>query len=60
MFTELLVSLSNESLEQIDAAIETVHPALTDRQQFVEQAVEYALASLHEESEMLMLALDDE
>jgi hypothetical protein len=58
MFTDLLIRLLNETLEQIDEAIED-HPALENRQEFIE-AVEYALSNLKEESEMFMLALEDE
>jgi hypothetical protein len=59
MFTDLFIRLPNETLEQIDAAIEN-HRGVTDRQEFSEQAIAWALASLKEESEMLMLALEDE
>jgi hypothetical protein len=46
--------LAVPSKDQIDAAIERVHPALTDRQELIEM-VEYALASVREESKMLGL-----
>ena len=51
IFTDLSIRLSSETLEQIDVAIERVRPALTDRQEFVEMAVEYALASMKEKVE---------
>jgi len=47
--------LAVPSKDQIDAAIERVHPALTDRQELIEMVVEYALASVREESKMLGL-----
>jgi hypothetical protein len=59
MFSDLSIRLSNEILEQMDAAIERIHPALTDPQEFVEMAVEYALSNLREESEDLRLSLND-
>jgi hypothetical protein len=46
MFTEVSIRLSHKTLEQIDAAIERVHPTLTDRQELVELAVEDALQRL--------------
>ena len=60
MFTELSIRLSNDTLEQMDAAIEKFRHRLTDRQEFFERAIEYTLATMREESEMLMLALEDE
>jgi hypothetical protein len=59
-FIDLSVRLSSEVLNEIDAAIERIRPALTDRQEFVELAVEWTLASQREESELLMLGLEDE
>jgi hypothetical protein len=56
MFTDVPVRFSDETLEQIDAAIEKVHPDLTDRQEFVEMAVEWALTNMKEQSELLMRA----
>jgi len=55
MFTKLSIRLPTESLEQIDDAIERFHTALTNRQEFVELAVEYAIANLKEEAESLGL-----
>jgi len=49
MFTTVSIRLSHETLEQIDDAIVKGRPALTDRQEFVELAVEYALQSLRED-----------
>ena len=60
MFTEVSIRLSHETLEQMDDAIERFYPALTDRQEFVEQAVEWALSSMKKETEMLMMALEEE
>jgi len=50
-FTDLSIRLSSETLEQIDAAIERVHPALTDRQEFLELAAEWAIESLKDDAE---------
>jgi hypothetical protein len=50
-FTNLSIRLPSETLEQIDEAIERVHPALTDRQEFVEMALEWAIANMNEEAE---------
>jgi len=60
MFTELLISLPNETLEQVDDSIERLHTAVADRQEFVELAVEYALANLKEEAESVRLGLEIE
>jgi hypothetical protein len=51
MFSDILIRLSNETLAQIDEAIERVHPALTDRQEFVEMALDWVLANMKEEAE---------
>jgi hypothetical protein len=49
-FTDLLIMLPNETLEQIDDDIKRLHTSVSDREEFVELAVEYALQSLREES----------
>jgi hypothetical protein len=49
-FTDIVIRLSDETLEEIDEAIEN-HPALTDRQEFLEQSVDWALSSLKQEAE---------
>jgi hypothetical protein len=50
-FSDILIRLSDETLEEIDAAIERVHPALTDRQEFVEMALDWVLANMKEDAE---------
>jgi hypothetical protein len=60
MFSELSVRLSHETLEQIDDAVGQFQTAFTDREEFVEVAVEYALQSIRQESEMLMIGQEDE
>jgi len=52
MFTDLLITLSKETFEQIDNAAERFQAAPTDRQEFVGLAVEYAVAGMEEDSEM--------
>ena len=49
-FTDIVIRLSDETLEEIDEAIEN-HPALTDRQEFLEQSVDWALSSLKQEAD---------
>jgi hypothetical protein len=51
MFTDLTIRLANETLEQIDEAIEQFHTKVTDRQAFLELAADWALESLKEDAE---------
>ena len=59
MFSDLSIRVSNDILQQIDAAIQRFQPALSDREEFVEKAVECVLQSLREESDTLRLSVED-
>jgi hypothetical protein len=50
-FTDIVIRLSDETLEEIDEAIEGLHDAVSDRQEFLERAIEFTLANMKEAAE---------